>query len=250
MLQLVDIHKSFEGRFTPILNGINLKLEAGDFCVLIGANGSGKSTMLKVISQEYKPDSGTVLIDGVHGSKAVSLVTQDINKGTIPEMTLLENIALSQMRVKKPQLAFYSRYKDKAVDIITKLGVGLQDRINQPMQELSGGQRQVIATLMAIHSANKILLLDEHTSALDPKTHGMLMEYTVKATKEANLTTMMITHRMDDALKYGNRLIMLHGGKVVFDIARSEKAKMNLSELLTLFHKYEDLDLTARMGQK
>lgn len=251
MLQFKNIIKSFPGGFAPVLNGIDLELHKGDFCIVVGANGSGKSTLLKVGSGEYTPDSGVVKIDGRAKSKNMaSQVVQDVAQGVIPEMSLLENIALSQMHTKHPRFAFYSRYRQEAIQMIASLRIGLEEYIDQPMSSLSGGQRQIIATLMAIHAGRKVLLLDEHTSALDPKMQVVLMEYTAKAVAEAGLTTMMITHRMDDAIKYGNRLIMLHGGKIVFDVAGRKKAALKLDELLALFHKYEDLELIRGRGRK
>jgi putative ABC transport system ATP-binding protein len=213
MLQLKKITKSFPGVFEPVLKSIDLSLEKGEFCVVIGANGSGKSTMLKVISGEYAADSGEVVRQG-----SVSEVVQDVGKGTVPSLTLLENLAMSQMRCKRPRFAFYERYRCDVIEMIKSLNIGLEKHIDQPLGTLSGGQRQTIATLMALRAGGQILLLDEHTSALDPKMQVMLMEYTARSVIETGLTTLMITHKMDDAIKYGNRLIMLHKGKIVMDI--------------------------------
>ncbi|GHT91419.1 ABC transporter ATP-binding protein [Alphaproteobacteria bacterium] len=240
MLQLSNVKKSFSGVFEPVLKGIDFCLEPKDFCVVIGANGSGKSTLLKVISGEHKPDSGKIKRRGL-----ISQVVQDVNRGTIPAMTLLENVALSQMRSKKPTFSFYSRYRKEVREKIEALNIGLEKYIDQPLGALSGGQRQTIATLMAINSGGQILLLDEHTSALDPKMQVTLMEYTVKSVLECQLTTMMITHNMEDAIKYGNRLIMLHKGRIVVDIKCEEKAKLNAKTLLSLFHEYEDQSLLS-----
>ncbi|GHU13753.1 ABC transporter ATP-binding protein [Alphaproteobacteria bacterium] len=240
MLQLNNITKSFSGVFEPVLKGIDFSLEPKDFCMVIGANGSGKSTLLKIISGEHKPDSGKIKRRGL-----ISQVVQDVNRGTIPAMTLLENVALSQMRNKKPKFSFYSRYKKEVMKKIEALNIGLEKYIDQPLGALSGGQRQTIATLMAINSGGQILLLDEHTSALDPKMQVTLMEYTVKSVLEQQLTTMMITHNMEDAIRYGNRLIMLHKGRIVVDIRGEEKAKLNAKTLLSLFHKYEDQSLLS-----
>ncbi|MDR3031088.1 MAG: ATP-binding cassette domain-containing protein [Holosporales bacterium] len=235
MLELKQITKSFPGIFEPVLNGISLRLAVGEFCVVIGANGSGKSTLLKIISGEYLADSGEITRQG-----AVCEVGQDVNKGTVSSLTLLENVALSQIRKEKPKFAFYNRFKQDIIKEIKKIGIGLEKLINQPISSLSGGQRQIIATLMAFNSGGQILALDEHTSALDPKMQIMLMEYSVKSIMEQNLTTLMITHKMDDAIKYGNRLIMLNKGKIVVDIKESEKSKLKTQDLLEMFHKYED----------
>ncbi|GHT97155.1 ABC transporter [Alphaproteobacteria bacterium] len=244
MLQLNNITKSFSGVFEPVLKGIDFSLEPKDFCVVIGANGSGKSTLLKVISGEHKPDSGKIKRRGL-----VSQVVQDVNRGTIPAMTLLENVALSQMRNKKPKFSFYSRYKKEVMEKIEALNIGLEKYIDQPLGALSGGQRQTIATLMAINSGGQILLLDEHTSALDPKMQVTLMEYTVKSVLDQQLTTMMITHNMEDAIRYGNRLIMLHKGRIVVDMKGKDKAALDAKTLLSLFHKYEDRSLLSERGK-
>ncbi|GHU16126.1 ABC transporter [Alphaproteobacteria bacterium] len=244
MLQLNNITKSFSGVFEPVLKGIDFSLEPKDFCVVIGANGSGKSTLLKVISGEHKPDSGKIKRRGL-----ISQVVQDVSRGTIPAMTLLENVALSQMRNKKPKFSFYSRYKKEVMEKIEALNIGLEKYIDQPLGALSGGQRQTIATLMAINSGGQILLLDEHTSALDPKMQVTLMEYTVKSVLEQQLTTMMITHNMEDAIRYGNRLIMLHKGRIVVDMKGKEKAELDAKTLLSLFHKYEDQSLLSERGK-
>lgn len=233
MINVRKVTKSFQGLFRPILDGISLSVKRGDFCVLIGANGCGKSTLLKLISGEHQADTGDVQLRG-----DVAQVVQDVNLGTVPEMTLLENMALSND--KPPKLLFYGRYKDQFIQKIKKLDMGLETFIDQPLKMLSGGQRQMIATLMAIHSGRQILLLDEHTSALDPKMQTLLMEYTYKQAIDRGLTTIMITHKMDDAIQYGNRLMMLHQGKIVLDIQGPQKKAMAVQDLLAMFHQYED----------
>ncbi|MDR2780924.1 MAG: ATP-binding cassette domain-containing protein [Holosporaceae bacterium] len=233
MLKIDNITKSFAGVFEPVLKGVDLSLKEGEFCTIIGANGSGKSTLLKIISGEHQADSGKIQRNG-----EISQVVQDVNKGTIPSMTMLENIALSRM--KKPSFSFYNRCKSEVVDKIKSLNIGLEKFVNQPLGALSGGQRQTIATLMAINSGGKILLLDEHTSALDPKMQTMLMEYTAKSVREHRLTTLMITHNLDDAVKYGDRLIMMHKGRIVVDVKGRKKAELKIQSLLEMFHKIED----------
>lgn len=233
MINISKVTKSFPGVFRPILDNIDLSLRRGDFCVLIGANGCGKSTLLKLISGEYKLDSGKIKLE-----RDVAQVMQDVNLGTIPEMTLLENIALSEIKI--PKLLFYRRYKQSVIKKLQELHIGLEKYIDQPLKMLSGGQKQMVATLMAINSGGKILLLDEHTSALDPKTQSLLMDYTCQQIIERELTTIMITHKMDDAIKYGNRLIMLHQGKIVLDLQEAQKRIMTVQDLLAMFHRYED----------
>ncbi|MDR1475135.1 MAG: ATP-binding cassette domain-containing protein [Holosporales bacterium] len=238
MLRINNVTKSFPRVFEPVLKGINLSLREGEFCTVVGANGSGKSTLLKIISGEYRADSGEVKRNG-----DVSQVVQDVNKGTIPAMTVLENIVLS--RTKTPRFAFYWRHLNDIIDKIRSLNIGLEKFIDQPLGILSGGQRQAIATLMAVNSGGKILLLDEHTSALDPKMQKMLMEYTARSVRELRLTTLMITHNMEDALKYGDRLIMMHSGRIVVDLKGCEKSGLKISSLLEMFHKFEDQNLAA-----
>jgi putative tryptophan/tyrosine transport system ATP-binding protein len=233
MINITKATKSFQGLFRPVLDGIDLSLKQGDFCVLIGSNGCGKSTLLKLISGEHKADSGDIKLSG-----DVAQVVQDVTLGTVAEMTLLENISLS--KVKTPKLRFYRRYREQVIQTLQELDIGLEQYIDQPLKMLSGGQRQMIATLMAIHYGRQILLLDEHTSALDPKMQNFLMEYTYKQSIDRGLTTIMITHKMDDAIKYGNRLIMLHQGKIALDIHGFQKKAMAVQDLLAMFHQYED----------
>lgn len=238
MINITKVTKSFPRLFNPVLNCIDLSLEIGDFCVLIGANGCGKSTLLKLISGELKADSGTIKRKG-----KVAQVVQDVNLGTVPEMTLLENIALSEINA--PKLSFYRRYKQQIIQKLKEMGIGLEEHIDQPLKRLSGGQRQMVATLMAINSGKPILLLDEHTSALDPKMQRLLMQYTVEQIAKHRLTTIMITHKMDEAINYGNRLIMLHRGKIVLDLDTEQKSRLKVQDLLTMFHKYEDQILVS-----
>ncbi len=229
MLTLKNISKTFPGFLDPVLNAINLELKQGDFCVIIGANGSGKSTLLKIISGEYEADEGEITIEGPPN---IAQVNQDINKGTIPQMTLLENMSLSDLRTKKAKLAFYSRHRQKHIQQVQKLGINLEHYIDHPLATLSGGQRQMIATLMALSSLPRILLLDEHTSALDPTMQEMLMDFTAKSIAEHCLSSLMITHKMEDAIHYGNRLIVMHKGQIVFDVSGEEKFSLKVSELL------------------
>jgi putative ABC transport system ATP-binding protein len=243
MLELVNVKKSFSGTFKPVLNGLSLTLEPGEFCVLIGANGSGKSTLMKVISGNHTVDAGHVRRNG-----SVAQVLQDVRLGTIASMTLLENIVISCVSNQRARFSFYKRYKNYALEQIKSIGIGLEQYIDKPIGALSGGQRQIIATLMAVNSGSKILLLDEHTSALDPKMQTKLMEYTANAVAEQRLTTMMITHNMEDAVKYGDRLIMLHNGRIVRDIRGREKAELNVRSLVSLFHKIEESDLFVGEG--
>ncbi|PJD94111.1 MAG: ABC transporter ATP-binding protein [Legionella sp.] len=245
MLTLTSISKTFLGGFKPVLTNINLHLNPNDFCMVIGSNGSGKSTLIKIISGEYESDTGKIIIEDEDltrqdRSHAIASVTQDVNQGTIPEMTLLENMTLSLSRTKKTGFSFYHRRANQVTEEIKALGIGLEQYLYTPLSHLSGGQRQMVATIMAVTSRPKLLLLDEHTSALDPGTQRMVMAYTAKAIAEQQLTSLMITHNLADAINYGNRLIMLHKGQIVFDVSGKEKSNLNMSELLALFHIYED----------
>lgn len=241
MIKFSKVTKSFPGLFKPVLNDISFSLNKGDFCILIGANGCGKSTLMKLLSGALAPERGRVTLDG-----DVAQVVQDTHLGTVPEMTLLENVALSE--IKKPELAFYTRYRQTVFQKLKAIGIGLEEYIDRPVQTLSGGQRQIIATLMAINAQKEILLLDEHTSALDPKMQHLLMLYTAKEIKQRSLTAAMITHKMDDAVHYGNRLIMLHQGKIVLDLDEKQKSALTPQELLAMFHEYEDQLLISEDG--
>lgn len=250
MLKLRNLTQSFPGSYAPILNAIDLELLQGDFCVVIGSNGSGKSTLMRAILGETITDTGNFYIDGEDFSNKdrshfIASVVQDVNRGTVPEMTLLENMALSAIRGKRAKLTKYSQYEKDAMRQIATLNAGLESFINTPLYRLSGGQRQMLATLMAVNSKPQILLLDEHTSALDPKMQQQLMEYTATAVAQNNITTLMVTHKLDDAIRYGNRLIMLHQGKIIYDVAGLEKAALRKSDVLALFSPYETLRFTA-----
>lgn len=247
------ISKSFAGQVEATLKNITLELAPGEFCIVIGSNGSGKSTLLKSIAGEYTLDAGKITIadqnitvsSAAKRAKLISSVTQDLNNGTVSAMTLLENIVLSLMRGKNADLTFYKTKKQQVLDIVQKLGIGLEQYLDCPLQNLSGGQQQMVATLMAICSKPQVLLLDEHTSALDPKMQKELMQYTANAVLEEQITTLMVTHKLNDAICYGNRIIMMHKGSIVLDLKGKQKQKLKLEDLLKLFHQYEDKVLLA-----
>lgn len=245
MLTLTTVHKAFLGGLKPVLTNINLHLNPNDFCIVIGSNGSGKSTLINMISGEYSADTGTIFLDDQDvtqqdRSHSIASVTQDVNQGTIPEMTLLENMTLSLSRRKKTSFSFYRRRANQVIQIMKPLGLGLERFLDTPLSHLSGGQRQMVATVMAVTSNPKLLLLDEHTSALDPSTKRMVMAYTAHAIAEQHLMSLMVTHDLSDAIHYGNRLIMLHQGHIVFDVSGEEKSNLKANQLLALFHNYED----------
>jgi putative ABC transport system ATP-binding protein len=238
MLEIKNITKAFPGTERPVLRQINLRVGTGEFCVVLGSNGSGKSTLLKLISGEYSPDNGQVLFFGEPPCKyahAVASVTQDISLGTLPEMTLLENLVLSSLSNKSAKLSGYQAYGDMFRGILKELN--LEQSLNSPLMGLSGGQRQLIATIMAIISKPKLLLLDEHTSALDLKMQRYVMDYTARAVREEKLTTLMITHNFEDAIRYGNQLILIHEGTIVFSCSGKEKESLTIDDLLLHFHQ-------------
>lgn len=250
MLVLKNIKKSFASNLMPTLAGINLEFKKGEFCILIGSNGCGKSTLLKCLSGEYSADEGSqIIVDGHDLSNAdrshlIAHVTQETHRGTVLELTLLENMVLSDMRTRSANLQFYAQKRQRIISRLKNLNMGLENFIDAPLSTLSGGQRQMIATMMAVSSTPQILLLDEHTSALDPKTQATLMKYTECTVRAEKITTLMITHRLDDAIKYGDRIIMMYQGEIVFNVAGDAKAELTVPQLLNEFHRYEDLMLT------
>lgn len=248
MLAIKNLSKYFYDNTLPALKNINIEINGGQFCVIIGNNGSGKSTLIRCISGNSYIRDGNIFLDNKEitnkdSSKIIATVVQDTNKGTIGEMTLLENMVLALTRGHKASFQFYKKYKHDFIKMLQKLNIGLEDYIDKPMNSLSGGQKQMVATIMAIKSKPKILLLDEHTSALDPKTETKLMEYTSELVKDEKITTLMVTHKLNDAIKYGDRLIMLQNGSVVLDVSGKKKSLLKKDELLKLFHKYEDITL-------
>lgn len=233
-VQLINVSKSFPQVYAPVLDRITFSVRQGEFCVIIGPNGSGKSTLLKIISQQLQPSQGRVFLP-----QSACQVVQDVEKGLIPSMTLLENVVLSRLKALKPCLKFYDRYRSEVVQDVQKLNMKLEKFMDQPLIGLSGGQKQMISTFMALNSGKELVLLDEHTSALDPVMQKMVMDYTVKCILENNMTAIMITHKLEDALLYGNRLVMLQEGRIVLDVQGAQKKALTLDQLITLFHSYQ-----------
>ena len=227
------------------LNHINLTVEEGDFITVIGGNGSGKSTLMNMISGVYSPDTGKIVLDGediTHLSeerRAISLgrVFQDPLMGTCGNMSILENLEIASRRGERPNLKWgFSKEKlPKYKELLASLDLGLENRLTQKVGLLSGGQRQAVTLIMATLKRPKILLLDEHTAALDPKTARKVLELTDKIVNETKITTIMITHNMRDAIKYGDRLIMMYGGKIIYDVKGEEKKNLQVSDLLEKF---------------
>lgn len=248
MLKITNLTKNFSGLSRPVIQSLNLTIQPQEFCIVLGANGSGKSTLLNIIAGDMQPDAGSVVFYdkciGLQRHKIASVV-QDVNAGTVPEMTLLENLALGYARLTGERFRLSSSCRTFVFKTLKTVGLGLEKFMDQPLKSLSGGQRQVVATVMAVMSQPQLLLLDEHTSALDPKVQKILMDYTAKAIREQGMMGLMITHNMNDAIRYGNRLILLHKGSVVMDLDRDEKSKLSVQQLLDCFHTFEDKDLVV-----
>ena len=249
MLDLKNISKTFNpGTVNEkiALENVNLHLDDGDFATIVGSNGAGKSTLFNAIAGEFIADTGTITLDGRNitflpdfkRSKAIGRMFQDPLRGTAPHMTIEENLALAFLRASGHTSAF-SRINKKDRELfaekLSALGLGLEDRMKQPVGLLSGGQRQALTLLMATMNKPKLLLLDEHTAALDPKTALKVLTLSAKIVEENHLTTMMITHNMKDAIKYGNRLIMMHEGHIIYDVSGEEKKNLHVSDLLAKF---------------
>ena len=250
MLELKELYKTFNPgtiNAKTALNGLSLTLNDGDFVTVIGGNGAGKSTMLNAIAGVFPVDSGSILIDGQDVTKLpehkraalLGRVFQDPMMGTAPSMWIEENLALAARRGQRRGLSWgvTKEEKEQYRELLGGLGLGLESRLTTKVSTLSGGQRQALTLLMATLKRPKLLLLDEHTAALDPKTAAKVMELTDRIVREGQLTTLMITHNMRDAIQYGNRLIMLHDGHVILDIAGEEKKKLTVPDLLEQFTK-------------
>lgn len=250
MLEIKNVSKTFNiGTINEkkALNKLSLKLNPGDFVTIIGGNGAGKSTMLNMIAGVYPIDGGQIIIDGVDISRMpehkraeyIGRVFQDPMMGTSAGMQIDENLALAFRRGEKRGLSWGIKRSEKELykEILAKLGLGLQTRMTSKVGLLSGGQRQALTLLMATLKKPKLLLLDEHTAALDPQTAKTVLDLTKHIVDEQNLTAMMVTHNMKDALNIGNRLIMMHSGRVIYDVSGEEKKKLKVEDLLRKFEE-------------
>ncbi len=233
------------------LCGIDLTVNDGDFITVIGGNGAGKSTLLNVISGVFPTDAGSISLNGkdltalkeYKRAKYISRVFQDPLSGTAASMNIEENLALAARRGKRRGLK-WGMSKDELAgykELLKGLDLGLEDRTGQKVGTLSGGQRQALTLLMASVVSPELLLLDEHTAALDPKTAKKVLALTDEIIKKENLTALMITHNMNDALSYGNRLIMMNGGRIIFDVCGEEKKRLTVKDLLEKFESVGDL---------
>lgn len=250
MLDIQNIGKVFNAGTVNekvALNGLSLHLKPGDFVTVIGGNGAGKSTMLNCVSGLYAVDEGKILIDGedvthlpeYKRAKYIGRVFQDPMMGTAATMQIEENLALAARRGRRRGLRTGITKEDREFykAQLKILDLGLEDRMTAKVGLLSGGQRQALTLLMATLQKPKLLLLDEHTAALDPKTAAKVLDATQRIVEKDNLTTLMITHNMRDAITYGNRLVMLYDGKVILDISGEEKKNLTVEQLLALFSK-------------
>ena len=248
MLELIDVCKTFNpGTVNEkiALSGLNLHLKRGEFVTVIGGNGAGKSTLMNSVAGVYGIDSGRIMIDGqdvthlpeYKRAKFIGRVFQDPMMGTAATMQIEENMALAARRGMPRTLlpGITAREREAYREKLKILGLGLEDRMTAKVGLLSGGQRQALTLLMAALQKPKLLLLDEHTAALDPKTAAKVLDVTTQIIEKDNLTTLMITHNMRDAIAYGDRLIMMYDGRIVVDIAGEDKKKLTVEQLLDLF---------------
>ena len=247
MIELKNISQIFDNGIekNQVLKSLNLTIPEGQFLTIIGGNGAGKSTLFNVINGNIRPTSGSIFFDGKdierksHSARAalIARVYQDPNFGICPELTIAENMALAYSRGKWRGLQWAIRKRDIAFfkERLAEFDLGLENMLRKKASLLSGGQRQVVTLLMATLQKPKLLLLDEHTAALDPKIAKQVMNITKKLVDEQKITTIMISHNMSDAIFYGDRLIMLNGGEIVFDVSGNEKQSLTPAELITMF---------------
>ena len=250
MLEIQNVSKTFNAGTVnqkTALNGLNLKLNEGDFVTVIGGNGAGKSTMLNAVAGVWPVDEGKIIIDGVDVTRLsehqraayIGRVFQDPMTGTAATMQIEENLALAARRGKPCTLriGITKAEREQYRELLKTLDLGLENRLTARVGLLSGGQRQALTLLMASLQKPQLLLLDEHTAALDPKTAAKVLALTEKIIAEHHLTAMMVTHNMKDAIRLGNRLIMMHEGRIIYDVAGEEKKNLQVSDLLAKFEQ-------------
>ncbi len=255
MLKINNIRKTFNaGTVNEVkaLQGVSIEIEEGSFVCVLGTNGSGKSTTLNAVAGTFLTDEGSITLDGVDitkwgehkRAKFIGRVFQNPYSGTAPNMSIQENLALAMKRGKSRGLGW--GLPKSAVDdfkaMVRPLNMGLEDRLENPIGKLSGGQRQALTLLMATALKPKLLLLDEHTAALDPKTASKVIDLTQQVISRDKLTTLMVTHSMQQAVNLGDRIIMMHQGKVAYDFRGEEKKRLKVNDLLTLFDELRQKD--------
>ncbi|WP_027626279.1 ABC transporter ATP-binding protein [Clostridium lundense] len=247
MLKIQNLSKSFHNSYlgeNVLFSNLNLNINKGDFVSIIGSNGTGKSTLLNIISGVVEETSGSMLLQGKDitqmpehkRTKIISRVFQNPALGTCPSMTVRENLSLALNKGRLINLKYCLRHKTEYLEeLLDGISLDLKKLLDVEAKYLSGGQRQALSLIMASVSNPKVLLLDEHTAALDPKTSSEVMKLTQKIVKEKNITTLMVTHNLRDAIQYGNRIIMLHKGEVILDLDEEEKKKLTVEDILKKF---------------
>lgn len=260
MLKITNLQKTFNPgtiNAKTALYGLDLHLNDGDFVTVIGGNGAGKSTLLNAIAGVWKPDFGSIEIDGIdvtqmpeyRRAKFLGRVFQDPMRGTAPDMEIAENLSIAARRGIRRRFSKGVRKEERARyrELLATLELGLEGRISDKVGLLSGGQRQAVTLLMATLNRPKLLLLDEHTASLDPKTAIKVLELTDQIVHKNKLTTLMITHNMKDAIAHGNRLIMMHGGRIIVDVSGDDKKNLTVEQLLNLFTQASNGIVSDRM---
>lgn len=252
MLTLSNVNKTFNAGTsseTTLFDNLNLSIKPGEFITIIGSNGAGKSTLLNIIGGSIKPDVGSVEVEKENitkleeyeRSKFIGRVFQDPAKGTAPSMSVIENLSMALNKGSKFGLSWVLKKKNTAYikENLAKLQMGLEDKLDMKVGLLSGGQRQAMSLLMATMVEPKLLLLDEHTAALDPNISALIMELTHSMLAEKKMTTLMVTHNMNCAVAYGTRLLMLHEGKIILDISGEEKKNLTVNKLMAYFDRFQ-----------
>jgi putative ABC transport system ATP-binding protein len=250
MLDVQSLNKTFfSGTVDEVtaLRDVSLSLRPLDFVTIVGSNGAGKSTLLHAIAGAFPCDSGRVVLGGVditrepehRRARLIARVLQDPKQGSAPSMSIEENLSMAALRGQRRGLgagvtaAMRQRFRHE----LAGLGIGLEQRLGAPVGTLSGGQRQAVALIMAVIKRPALLMVDEHTASLDPKTGARILEITDRVVREHRLTALMVTHNMEHALRYGNRLVMMHNGQIVLDIAGDEKARLGVADLIARFER-------------
>lgn len=236
---------------TRALRGVDLTVDQGEFVVMLGSNGAGKSTLMNLVAGVYLPDKGSIFLGGVditeqpdfRRAARIGRVFQDPMAGTAASLTIEENLTLAERRGQRRRLrrpGSHGRHRET----LSRLGMGLEDRLDTPVSTLSGGQRQALSVLMAIQAQPELLMLDEHTAALDPAAASVVLQVTEDLADEYDVTTLMITHNMNHAVEIGTRTVMLHRGRVLFDLSSEERATVGVQDLVDRFHDlaHDDLD--------
>jgi putative ABC transport system ATP-binding protein len=256
LLKIENLYKVFNKNTVnenTVFDGLNLKVNKGDFITIIGSNGAGKSTLLNIISGSIEEDDGSIKLNEKElsrtpeykRSKHIGRVFQDTSKGIAPDMTILENLSMAYNKGKAFNLSLGISKKNINIfkELLSELNLGLENKLHTKVKLLSGGQRQALCLMMSVMGNPELLLLDEHTAALDPKTSEKIIRITEKLVKDSNITTMMVTHNLNHAISLGNRLIMMHGGNIVLDIDEEEKKNLTVNKLLERFDSVQGKDV-------